>query len=120
MVKQVVTVGSVAVSTLALAVGVALAKGDAAKGKATFDQLCASCHGAGGKGDGPAASALNPKPRDFTDKKYMTGLKDDYITKIVKEGGQVVGKSPMMPPMGASLKDADIESVLAYVRTLAK
>src|SRR5258708_11667901 len=30
---------------------------------------CVACHGAGGKGDGPAAVALNPKPADRTSKR---------------------------------------------------
>lgn len=105
---------------IALAVGVALAKGDAAKGKAAYDQMCASCHGATGKGDGAAAAALNPKPRDLSDKAYVSGLKDDYLQKIIKEGGPAVGKSPLMPPLGGALKDADVENVIAYIRALAK
>lgn len=117
---RVTAVGLVTIFTLILAFGVALAKGDPAKGKASYDQLCASCHGASGKGDGAAASALNPKPKDLVDKGYVKGLKDDYIKKIVKEGGPAVGKSPMMPPMGGSLKDADIENVIAYIRSLGK
>src|SRR3989338_6874256 len=40
--------------------------GDAAAGKAHFDKLCVSCHGAGGKGDGPVASALKPPPSNLT------------------------------------------------------
>ncbi|HZE19940.1 MAG TPA: cytochrome c, partial [Candidatus Angelobacter sp.] len=36
-----------------------------AKGKTLFDVNCASCHGSKGLGDGPAAAALNPKPRNF-------------------------------------------------------
>ena len=31
---------------------------DAAAGKAKFLQLCVSCHGEGGKGDGPTGKAL--------------------------------------------------------------
>lgn len=118
--KRMLVVGLVAALTIALAVGAAMAKGDPAKGKASYDQLCASCHGAAGKGDGAAAAALNPKPRDLSDKKYVGGLKGDYLKKLVKEGGQAVGKSPMMPPMGGSLKDDDIENVIAYVRSLGK
>jgi len=110
----------VMILTIALAVGVVMATGDLAKGKASFDQMCVSCHGVSGKGDGAAAAALSPKPRDLTDKKYVSGLKDDYIKKLVKEGGQAVGKSPLMPPMGSALKDADIENVIAYVRSLGK
>ena len=30
-----------------------------------------SCHGKAGKGDGPAAVALNPKPADWTAKKIQ-------------------------------------------------
>ncbi len=40
--------------------GVALAAGDAAKGKAAFQQYCAGCHGASGKGDGPMGAGMNP------------------------------------------------------------
>ncbi len=106
--------------TVMLAIGVVMAKGDPAKGKASFDQMCGSCHGASGKGDGAAAAALNPKPRDLTDKKYVSGLNDDYLTKLIKGGGAAVGKSPLMPPMGSALKDTDIENLIAYVRSLGK
>ncbi len=118
--KRTVLDATVIILTVALAVGIAQAAGDLAKGKATFEQICASCHGPSGKGDGPAAAALSPKPRDLTDKNYVSGLKDDYIKKLVKEGGQAVGKSPLMPPMGSALKDTDIENVIAYVRSLGK
>ncbi len=93
---------------------------DAAKGKATFEQYCASCHGSSGKGDGPAGGALNPKPKDLTTPGYVKGLKDDYMTKLIKEGGQAVGKSPLMPPWGSALKDDDVKNVIAYVRSLGK
>ncbi|HET6144347.1 MAG TPA: cytochrome c [Candidatus Acidoferrales bacterium] len=36
------------------------------KGPDLFRAHCAACHGAGGKGDGPAASALKTKPADLT------------------------------------------------------
>ena len=114
-----VETGLVMIFTIALWVGLAAA-GDAAKGKASFDQICASCHGPAGKGDGAAAAALNPKPRDLSNKTYVSGLKDDYIKKLIKEGGQAVGKSPLMPPLGGALKDDDIENVITYVRSLGK
>jgi mono/diheme cytochrome c family protein len=118
--NRLAVVGLVAALTMGLAVGAALAKGDPAKGKASFNQICASCHGPAGKGDGPAAAALNPKPRDLSDKGYVASLKDDYIKKIITQGGQAVGKSPLMPPMGGSLKDDDVENIIAYVRSLGK
>lgn len=37
-----------------------------AAGEGLFQTNCIACHGAKGAGDGPAAAALNPKPRNFT------------------------------------------------------
>lgn len=94
--------------------------GNAAKGKVVYDQYCAACHGTSGKGDGPAAAALNPKPRDHTDAKYMATLKDQDIVKVMKEGGAAVGKSPLMPPWGGHLTDQQIQDLVAYIRSLAR
>lgn len=38
----------------------------AGDGKTMFHEYCAACHGTGGKGDGPAASALKKRPADLT------------------------------------------------------
>ncbi len=98
----------------------AAGKGDPKAGQAKYDLLCSSCHGATGKGDGPAAAALNPKPRSLADAQYMKGLTDDHLFKVIKEGGAAVGKSPLMAAWGGQLKDPEIWDVVAYVRSLAK
>ncbi|MCC7413790.1 MAG: cytochrome c/FTR1 family iron permease [Gammaproteobacteria bacterium] len=36
-----------------------------ARGLALYEENCASCHGASGFGDGPAAATLDPAPNDF-------------------------------------------------------
>jgi mono/diheme cytochrome c family protein len=94
-------------------------QGDPVAGKVTYDKICGMCHGKTGKGDGPTAAVLNPKPRNHTDGNYMNALKDDYLFKIVKEGGQSVGKSQLMPAWAAQIKDPEIWNVVAYIRTLA-
>ena len=94
--------------------------GDAAKGKPIYDMYCFTCHGTTGKGDGIAAAALNPKPRDFTDKKIMDTISNEAMIKVIQLGGAALGKSPMMTPWGAVLKEDQIKDVGAYVRTLAK
>ena len=38
----------------------------ASQGEALFVRHCAACHGMGGRGDGPAASALSKRPADLT------------------------------------------------------
>jgi mono/diheme cytochrome c family protein len=94
-------------------------QGDPVAGKVTYDKVCGMCHGKTGKGDGPTAAVLNPKPRNHTDGNYMNALKDDYLFKIVKDGGQSVGKSQLMPAWAAQIKDPEIWNVIAYIRTLA-
>ena len=37
-----------------------------AHGRELYIRYCASCHGVGGGGDGPAAEAMQPRPTDLT------------------------------------------------------
>ena len=39
-------------------------------GKAVYEQRCAYCHGTSGRGDGPVAANLHPRPLDFTPGKF--------------------------------------------------
>lgn len=94
--------------------------GDAAKGQEKYKQLCGSCHGEGGKGDGAAAAALNPKPANFTDAAHAATVTDEYIYNMIKEGGAANGKSPLMAGWKAVLKDDELMNVAAYVRSLSK
>lgn len=95
-------------------------KGDLKAGKAQYDTLCAACHGTSGKGDGPGAAALNPKPGNFTDCKAMAKESDATLFKIIKDGSQSVGRSPMMPAWGGALKDQQIHDLVAYIRGFCK
>ena len=92
------------------------AKGDSAKGKVTYTNTCVTCHGAGGKGDGVAAAALDPKPRDLSDPNYVSGLSDEHLKKVIAEGGAAVGKSPAMPAWGGALSEQDVWNLIAYIR----
>ncbi len=112
MVTGLIAVFGLSVSLLANAAQ----KGDPAKGKEKFTQICSTCHGPQGHGEGPAGAALNPKPRNLSDPKYMSTLADDHIFKTVNEGGASVGKSSAMPAWGSVLSKDDIWNVIAYVR----
>ncbi|MFQ5914324.1 MAG: c-type cytochrome [Nitrospinota bacterium] len=117
---RVLVVGGVVLAALWLASGTAAAQGDAAKGKEMYAKLCASCHGATGKGDGPMAAALTPKLKDLSNKAYLSKLDDKYLVDITAKGGAAIGKAPLMPPFGGSLKEEDIRDVIAYIRSLAE
>jgi caa(3)-type oxidase subunit IV len=82
------------------------------KGKALFGQQCIACHGADGKGDGPAAAALNPKPRNFTAGegwKNGRGLPD--ILKTLTNG---LGSMPAF----SAISIEDRAALAHYVRSL--
>ena len=69
----------------------------ASQAEAMFATVCVTCHGADGTGAGPAAAALNPKPRNYTDPQWQASVTDDQIKEIILKGGAGVGKSPSMP-----------------------
>ncbi|HET6756799.1 MAG TPA: c-type cytochrome [Burkholderiales bacterium] len=81
-----------------------------ARGKALFEKYCATCHGKEGRGDGPAASALDPKPVDLV---AMAGHHSDgdYAWKISNGRGA-------MPPWKGVLDEKQIWDVVNYVQDL--
>lgn len=90
------------------------------EGRALFETNCASCHGTAGMGDGAAAAALDPKPRNLADAAYMKTRPEATLRKVISEGGQSVGLSPVMIGWQAILNPAQIDAVLAYVQSLSK
>jgi mono/diheme cytochrome c family protein len=93
---------------------------DAAAGAAIYATYCAACHGATGDGDTPFAQALDPPPTAHSNGTYMNALTNDYLFKLIQEGGAAVGKSANMAPWGGTLSDAQIRDVIAHIRSLAK
>jgi mono/diheme cytochrome c family protein len=94
---------------------------DMALAQARFDTACAACHGKTGEGDGLAAAAMDPKPRKYSDKAWQATVTNEYLAKIITEGGPAVGKSVYMS--GApDLKDQPgvINGLVAIVRGFAK
>lgn len=82
-----------------------------AAGKAVYAAQCMSCHGPNGKGDGPAAKDLNPKPRNLSDPKIQEQTDGSIFWKITE------GKKPM-PTFEKLITEDDRWHVINYVRTL--
>jgi mono/diheme cytochrome c family protein len=74
------------------------AAGKASQAELMFGTVCATCHGADGSGNGPAAKTLTIKPRNYTDPAWQASVTDEQIKEIILKGGALVGKSPAMPP----------------------
>lgn len=91
-----------------------------ALGKEKYETFCVACHGLDGKAAGPAAMAMNPKPRNFTNKSWQKSVDDKRLVKVLKEGGQSVGLSASMAAWSGVLSDSDIDAVVKYVRQFGK
>lgn len=87
------------------------------EGKYLYERYCLVCHGQEGKGDGFNAFNLDPRPRDFSDSKYMNALGEKQMYETIRGGGRSVNKSPLMPSYGWTLKKEEIQYVTLYLRT---
>ena len=83
------------------------------RGRAIYAAECASCHGAGGRGDGPAATSLPVKPADQTSFRVMDGWRDGEIAHKVQAGG-------FQMPAFANIRGDDLVALVAFVRSLSR
>jgi mono/diheme cytochrome c family protein len=83
-----------------------------AQGKKVAQVNCVTCHGAGGKGDGAAAAALNPKPADWTSPKVQSETDGELFWKIT------TGRGPMPP--WKHLPEKDRWALVTFIRSLKK
>ncbi|HEY6556873.1 MAG TPA: c-type cytochrome [Polyangiaceae bacterium] len=86
-----------------------------------FKTRCSVCHGMAGKGDGPGSAALNPKPRNYTDKVWQKSVTDEQIRNTILMGGAAVGKSPNMPASpDLQSKPQVLDGLVQVVRSFGK
>lgn len=84
------------------------------QGKDIFTKNCVACHGSSGKGDGPGATALEPKPADFTDPEHSSFYSNQGRIYLIKKGM----KGTAMAAWENTLSEEEILSVYAYVNSL--
>jgi mono/diheme cytochrome c family protein len=92
------------------------------RGKEVYDAHCVECHGSEGKGDGPAAHLMTPRPRDFTRGRYKIRSTesgsvptDDDLLRSVRQGLY----ASTMPGWQKILPEDDIRAVVAHVKTFS-
>ncbi len=91
---------------------------DPDQGAHWFSFYCVQCHGWGGKGDGPTAARLDPRPRNLTNGKYSNYISNVDVFAVIKGGGPALNLGEVMPPWGNVLQDQDIWNVVSFLRTL--
>ncbi|MGH2531204.1 MAG: copper resistance protein CopC [Thermomicrobiales bacterium] len=98
--------------------GVALAAVDEAaivRGEEIYLANCATCHGAAGQGDGPAAAGLNPPPADLTSPLHRAHRPEDLALWVTNG---LPGTA--MPGFGETLSESEINDVVAYIQSLSR
>ncbi len=88
---------------------------------ANFQNHCAVCHGASGHPESafPMLRELGVVPANFTDALFNSREPTGDFFMVIKHGGAAFGLAEQMPAFGESLSDAEIEELVAYVKTLA-
>ncbi len=102
-----------------------------ASGKEMYTAYCASCHGADGKGNGPAASALKAVPSDLTAIQKANGGKfpTEHVYEIINgRAGTPAHGSSDMPVWGPVFRrlsgshDAEVQQRISnltdYIKSL--
>ncbi len=88
------------------------------EGKRLFLQVCLTCHGESGKGDGIYwASAIDITPADLS---QFTAAESSRIFKTIKYGSEAQGKSNLCPPWKNNFSDEEIDYIVSYILTLEK
>ncbi len=90
----------------------AASTGDAVVGKTVYTDKCKICHGVDGAGATGYAKAMKLEPAQLSSDAVQKKT-DAELKKVIREGS---GK--MKPIKG--LGDADLDNVIAYVRSLKK
>jgi cytochrome c553 len=102
--------------TAALFLGAATAL-SAAVAQANWDELCAKCHGADGKGETKMGKKLSI--HDFTDAKVQAEFTDEQAFDAMKKGlTDKTGKTTMKAIEG--LSDDDLKAMIPFVRAFKK
>jgi len=91
-----------------------------AQGKRVFYQYCVWCHADASPAGPSNRSNLTPVPPVLNDGSVLNGQSDEYLQNIIALGGSAMGKSPMMPSYGQTLKPEEIRAVIAFVRVISQ
>ncbi len=101
--------GSVFATLAGLAL-VACAPQPQVAGRALYDQYCVSCHGADGRGDGPAAEGLARRPADLTGISARNGgtFPMVQVMSVIDGYTRRGDRSSVMPELGVALQEGPL------------
>jgi len=86
----------------------------------TYKDNCSRCHGADGRGADNLEQAIARIMPNFADPKWQASRTDDDLANVILKGGAAVGQSEIMPPWEDVLEQAEIDSIIEYIRTFER
>jgi len=110
-VSLVVLLGWLDVVGAPLSMGCKRSSGGVADGPTLFASACARCHGATG-GGGPPGFGGAPGPRNFCEPQFHRERTDPQLRMTI-----VNGKGAGMPAFGSAFDDAQLDALVAHVRS---
>ena len=120
----------VSISAAAFGIEKAVAPTAIAQGSAIFHDHCAVCHGERGRGDGPVAGALTPRPTNLASLTKRTGtFPAAHITAVLKGTEPILAHgNPTMMMWGTiflanangdrARADVRISEVVAFIQSI--
>lgn len=79
-----------------------------------WENHCAKCHGADGKGQTKAGKKLNVK--DYTEAKVQAEMKDEEMLKAITDGVFEKGGKEKMKAYKDEVSAAEAKELVAYIR----
>ena len=89
--------------------------------QALFIQHCAACHGMSGRGDGPAADQLYPRPRDFVKSPFRFAPRGEGEVDLVEAINRTISVGvprSSMPGFHGVLSESEIAGLARFTLTL--
>jgi mono/diheme cytochrome c family protein len=94
--------------------------GDPDQGRELSLERCVLCHGSKGQGwdwdlkvDRPPVPV--PNLHDV-----LPQRSDDYLFRVIRDGGEAVGRTRFMPAFGFNMTEQELKDLVAYLRALQR
>jgi mono/diheme cytochrome c family protein len=92
-------------------------------GKHLFMRYCKKCHGKKADGEGRMTKKIYRKKQTQLPANFTLGIfidrPDDYMRKIITEGGPKNDLSKYMPPFKDEISEKDVEDLIHFIRKTA-
>lgn len=92
------------------------------QGKKVFRKYCSSCHGVNADGRGKAIRLYmklgSVHPSNFQIR-YYSDRSEEYLTSIIRDGGEKHSLSQYMPPFEYELSSSQIKDVVHFIKKVS-